>query len=89
MAFEGKERRRIPQLSSAFLEELRSDIQEIKHDVRNIYHILHGDGDVGLTTKVDRNTQWRNYTAKVLFALFPPIIVGTIVLLIRVFLIRS
>ena len=49
--------------------EMHEDIKEIKSSVHNIYKIINGNGNVGMKTTVDRNTQFRKTASKALWIL--------------------
>ena len=51
-------------------KEMHEDIKEIKTSVHNIYKIINGNGNPGLKTTIDRNTQFRKFATRALWVLF-------------------
>lgn len=76
------------------IKELRTDMRDLKRDMsgeqKTLWKALDGlresivgNGKIGLSTQVDRNTNFRKNLTKWLWALFTPLYGGLIVLLLK------
>ena len=59
-----EERRSVPQIA---VDDIKEDIREMKGDMKGIYKILNGNGNVGLRVIIDRNSSFRKVGSKVLW----------------------